>query len=131
RVFCGLRARSRPPSRTPLTPIAVILKKNDLEAILQARHGSPHSVLGMHTCTYRRSRGLVVRAFLRDAAACEVALTDDAPPSVFAMKLLAPEGLFEVFIPRRPDVCAYELSVTSADGRVRRMRDPYCFLPTL
>ncbi len=109
----------------------MILPTTDFEAILHARHGSPHSVLGMHALTYRRSHGLVVRAFLRDAAACDVVLTDDAPPSVFAMKLLAPEGLFEVFIPRRPDVCAYELSVTSADGRVRRMRDPYCFLPTL
>src|SRR5208337_3738489 len=107
RVFCGLRARSRPPSRTPLTPIAVILKKNDLEAILHARHGSPHSVLGMHRCTYRRSRGLVVRAFLRDAAACEVVLTDASPAEAYPMKLLAPEGLFEVFLPRRPEVCGY------------------------
>ena len=109
----------------------MILSKTDFEAILHARHGSPHSVLGMHPCTYRRSRGLVVRAFLRDAASCAVVLTDEAPPTELAMKLLAPEGLFEVFIPRRPDVCGYELSITSADGRVRRTRDPYCFLPTL
>jgi 1,4-alpha-glucan branching enzyme len=85
----------------------------------------------MHPCTYRRSKGLVVRAFLRDAAACEVVLTGEEPASVHPMKLLAPEGLFETFIPRRAEVCAYDLRVTSADGRIRSLRDPYCFLPTL
>jgi 1,4-alpha-glucan branching enzyme len=109
----------------------VILTKSEFEAILHARHGSAHSVLGMHPLTYRRSRGLVVRALLRDAVACEVILTDETPPAVFPMKLLAPEGLFEVFIPKHPDVRVYELRATSAAGRVRQFRDPYCFLPTL
>jgi len=109
----------------------VILSKSDLGALLNARHGSPHSVLGMHACTYRRSAGLVVRAFLRDTASCEVVLTGESPPAVFPMKSLAPEGLFEAFIPKHPEVCAYELRATSADGRVRQFRYPYCFLPTL
>jgi 1,4-alpha-glucan branching enzyme len=85
----------------------------------------------MHPCTHRRSRGLVVRAFLRDAASCDVILTGETPPEAFPMKLLAPEGLFEVFIPKRQEVCAYELRAVSADGRSRQFRDPYCFLPTL
>jgi 1,4-alpha-glucan branching enzyme len=85
----------------------------------------------MHPITYRRSNGLVVRAFLRDAASCEVVLTDSSPPAVFPMKLLAPEGLFEVFIPKRPEVCGYALRAISYDGKVRQFRDPYCFLPTL
>ncbi|HEY5078239.1 MAG TPA: 1,4-alpha-glucan branching protein GlgB [Opitutaceae bacterium] len=109
----------------------MILPKADLEALLHASHGSPHSVLGMHPCTHRRSAGLVVRALLRDAVACDVVLTGDKPETIVPMKLLAPEGLFEVFLPMRPAVCAYELRATSADGRVRRLRDPYCFLPTL
>ena len=85
----------------------------------------------MHPCTYRKSQGLVVRAFLRDAASCDVVLTGDTPPTVVPMKLIAPEGLFEVFIPKRPAVCAYELAARSAAGECRRLRDPYCFLPTL
>jgi 1,4-alpha-glucan branching enzyme len=85
----------------------------------------------MHAVTYRRSRGLVVRALLRDAASCEVILTDEPTAAAFPMNLIAPEGLFEVFIPKHPEVCGYELRATSADGRVRRFRDPYCFLPTL
>jgi len=109
----------------------VILSKSEVEAIVHARNGSPHSALGMHRCTYRRSRGLVVRAFLRDAVACEVILTDPTPPEAFPMRLIAAEGLFEVFIPKHAEVCAYELKATSADGCIRRFRDPYCFLPTL
>jgi 1,4-alpha-glucan branching enzyme len=60
----------------------------------------------MHPVTHRRSHGLVVRAFLRDAAACDVVLTGETPPAAFPMKLIAPEGVFEVFIPRRTEVCA-------------------------
>ena len=108
----------------------MILSKSDLEAILHGAHGSPHAVLGMHPCTYRRSRGLVVRAFLRDAAACSVVLLDE-PVGVFPMAQLAAEGLYEVFIAGRSAVCAYALRATSYGGAVREFRDPYCFLPTL
>ncbi len=109
----------------------MILSKTDFEALLQARHGAPHAVLGMHPCTHRRSRGLVVRALLRDAVACRVALDGEEASGALPMKLIAAEGLFELFIPGRPDVVGYELIATSADGRERRLRDPYCFLPTL
>jgi len=109
----------------------VILPKSDLEALLQARHGAPHAVLGMHPCTCRRARGVVVRALLRNAAACEVILLDGSKPDTFPMKLVAPEGLFEVFISGRTEVCGYDLKVTAPDGSVRQGRDPYSFLPTL
>jgi 1,4-alpha-glucan branching enzyme len=72
-----------------------------------------------------------VRAFLRDAVACKVALAGEDASGALPMKLIAAEGLFELFIPERPDVVGYELIATSEDGRVRRLRDPYCFLPTL
>jgi 1,4-alpha-glucan branching enzyme len=110
---------------------AVILSTTDFEALLHARHGSPHSVLGMHPCTWRRARGLVVRAFLRDAVACDVVLGLGSTPEFLPMERLAEEGLFEVFLPKHTEVSAYELRATSADGRVRQFRDPYCFLPTL
>jgi 1,4-alpha-glucan branching enzyme len=85
----------------------------------------------MHPCTHRRSRGLVVRAFLRDAASCEVILVDDKAAAPVEMKQLAPEGLYEGFIAGRTEVCAYELRARSYDGKTRQFRDPYCFLPTL
>jgi 1,4-alpha-glucan branching enzyme len=85
----------------------------------------------MHPCTHRKSRGLVVRAFLRDAESCEVILTGDKAASPVPMKLVAPEGLFEAFITGRTEVCAYEFRAKSYQGVLRQFRDPYCFLPTL
>jgi 1,4-alpha-glucan branching enzyme len=85
----------------------------------------------MHPCTNKRSHGVVVRAFLRDAVSCEVALTGSVPEKILPMKLIAQEGLFEVFVAGQAGVSAYELVATSGNGRVRRFRDPYCFLPTL
>ena len=40
-------------------------------------------------------------------------------------------GLFEVFIPKRPDVFKYQLRATYPGGEVRQYWDPYCFLPAL
>ena len=108
----------------------MIVQKPDLDAILKASHGSPHSVLGMHPCTQRRSKGVVVRAFLRDAASCEVVL-DGSGEAPVPMKQLAPEGFFEAFIARAEKVRPYSLRVGSFTGQVRTQRDPYSFLPTL
>ncbi len=47
------------------------------------------------------------------------------------MKRLAPEGLFEVFIPKRTAVFKYQLRAHYAGGSTRRFFDPYSFLPTL
>ena len=110
-------------------PQAVILSKTDFEALLHARHGSPHSVLGMHATTSRRVSGLVVRALLRDTASCSVILDGGAAPVV--MTKIADEGLFEAFIAGSGEIRGYELRATSADGLERQFRDPYCFLPTL
>ena len=50
----------------------LILSKTDLAALLGATHATPHSVLGMHPLTHKRSHGVVVRALVRDAVSCEV-----------------------------------------------------------
>jgi 1,4-alpha-glucan branching enzyme len=74
--------------------------------------------------------GVVVRAFLRGAAACEVVEPDspDAPPH--AMEKVGPEGFFEVAIPKR-DVFKYQFRAIYSGGEIRQFFDPYCFLPTI
>jgi 1,4-alpha-glucan branching enzyme len=109
----------------------VILAKTDLTALLEAMHPTPHSVLGMHPVTYRRSPSLVVRAFLRGATACEVVELDAAKPTAHAMTPLAPEGIFEGVIARRKGLFRYQLRASYANGEIRQFFDPYCFLPTL
>jgi 1,4-alpha-glucan branching enzyme len=106
----------------------VLVAKPDLKALLQARHAFPHSVLGMHPAVQRRSKGVVVRAFLPGAREC--AVVEEGVPAV-PMKLIAPEGFFEVFVPRRPSVYAYRLRAVLAGGETREFSDPYCFLPSL
>ena len=107
----------------------MILSKTDLHALLHARHTTPHSVLGMHPLTRSRSAGVVVRALVRDAQDC--AVVDVASGQAWPMTRLAPEGAFEVFIPKRPTVFRYQLRVTHPGGDLRQFFDPYSFLPTL
>jgi 1,4-alpha-glucan branching enzyme len=108
--------------------LPVILPPAELQALLQARHPTPHAVLGMHPHRRGRVQGLVVRALVRDAVDC--AVVDVESGAVLAMGQVAPEGVFEVFIPKRT-AFAYRLRVTSGAGAVREFADPYCFLPTL
>jgi 1,4-alpha-glucan branching enzyme len=83
----------------------------------------------MHPHQRGRSRGVVVRALVRDADAC--AVMEVAGGTQWPMKRLAPEGLFEVFIPKRPEVFRYQLRVTRPGGEIRQFFDPYAFLPAL
>ncbi len=109
----------------------MIISKADLAALLNAKHAAPHGVLGMHPHTRGKSEGVVARALLREAVTCEVVELDATPPKAHGMTRLAPEGLFEVFIAKRPGVFRYQLRATYANGEARQFFDPYCFLPTL
>ena len=113
------------------------ISKADLKSLLAARHPQPHSLLGMHLAKQGRSVGMVVRALIRDAAECSVIDARD-PAALMAggavrwpMKLLAPEGFFEVFIPNQREFFRYQLRVMLRDGEIRQRADPYSFLPTL
>lgn len=107
----------------------MIISKKDLTDLLNATHTSPHSVLGMHPHTKGRAKGLVVRALVRNAAACMV--VDPGPNEQWPMELVAEEGVFEVFIPKRTEVFGYQLRVKTPAGELRQFYDPYAFLPTL
>jgi len=109
----------------------VILSKADLHLLLEARHASPHAILGMHPVTRKKVKGVVARAFLRDVTACEVVDLEASPPRGIPMERAAEAGLFEVFIPGRETVFRYQLRATRANGEIRQFFDPYCFLPTL
>lgn len=71
---------------------------------------------------------MVVRALVSGAESC--AVIDLADGEAKPMTRLAPQGLFEVFIPKRSEVFRYQLRVTHR-GEIRQFFDPYAFLPTL
>ena len=85
----------------------MIISKPELASFLNAANGRPHDFLGMHVCKKGRATGLVVRAFIREAKSCEVVTVPPeksrVKPKSFPMEQLAPEGFFEVFIPRKKE----------------------------
>ena len=107
----------------------VFLPSTEIRAFLGAKHSHPHDRLGMHPLVYRRKPGVIVRAFVREAAEC--AVIDVATGAAWPMTRIAAEGLFAVFIPGRPEVFRYQLRATRSDGESRQFDDPYSFLPTL
>jgi 1,4-alpha-glucan branching enzyme len=108
-----------------------MLESSHLAALLEARHAAPHSVLGMHPVTYRRSKGVVVRALVAGAEKLEVVDLESGGAPATAMERIDALGVFEVFLPKRPRVFRYQLRATFPGGEIRQFFDPYCFLPTL
>ncbi len=113
---------------------------DELELFTTATCANPHSLLGMHEISVGRSKGIVVRAFLRDAVACavvEFAVGETkggkgaAVETLHPMEQISEEGVFEVFLPKRKDFFPYQLRVTRTNGELRQFHDPYRFLPTL
>lgn len=106
-----------------------MITKPELKKFLTATHATPHDFLGMHVVTQARTKGLVVRAFLREVVRCEV--VEVATGESWPMKLLAPEGFFEGTITKRKEHFRYMLRATRHTGEIRQFYDGYAFLPTL
>lgn len=107
----------------------MIINKKDLDALLRAEHWQPHAVLGMHPVEHDGKRRVVVRAFLREAASCEV--VDIATDERFPLKKIASEGVFEGLAGGRAEVFRYRLRVETHQREIHQFFDPYAFLPTV
>jgi len=107
----------------------MILTPDELRSLLELTHPSPHSLLGMQPLG--DGSGLVVRAMLPDAAGIEIQPVHEKTKPRFALKRIHEQGIFEGVTTAARDVYAYDLVVTDHQGRTRRTRDPYSFLPTL
>ncbi|MBK9137208.1 MAG: 1,4-alpha-glucan branching protein GlgB [Verrucomicrobia bacterium] len=107
----------------------MILTPDEVQSLVQARHASPHSLLGMHPLG--GGRGVVVRAYLPNAAKVEaVPVHEPAMPTILLTRL-DESGLYEGVSRATDRVYAYDLIVTDYQGHQRRSRDAYSFLPTL
>ena len=108
----------------------MILTSDELRRLVELKHRSPHSVLGMHPLP--DGSGLVVRSLLPHAAKVEVhPMEPKAVPAFELLRIHDKDGVFEGTTTAAKEVYAYELAITDAQGQVRRTRDPYSFLPTL
>jgi 1,4-alpha-glucan branching enzyme len=107
----------------------MVLTHGELDSLVQVRHRSPHTLLGMHPLG--DGSGVVVRAFIPDAAEVRVEPTHEKDKPAIVLQRLHVSGLFEGISRAVSRVFAYDLVVTGHDKRTRRTRDAYSFLPTL
>jgi 1,4-alpha-glucan branching enzyme len=97
---------------------------DDLSAILETRHSSPHSILGMR---YDEQNGVIIRAF--DTEASDIYAIVSSDESKHKMEKIHQSGLFAISFPEKRELFKYELERTYPDGKTHRTFDPYCFLP--
>jgi 1,4-alpha-glucan branching enzyme len=106
----------------------VIISQPELESFVHATQSRPHDFLGVHLAFPQGRRGVVARAFLPDAARCEL-VVDGA--DCVEMERLHGDGFFEGFAVGREVPQSYRLRVTGNDGVVREIYDAYAFPPSL
>jgi len=109
--------------------LTMILTHAELESLVQAQHRHPHQLLGMHPLGDHS--GLVVRAYLQNAAQVEVVPVFEKAKPRFKLERLHESGLFEGLTKGADQVYAYDLVITDYQGHRRRHRDGYSFWPTL
>ncbi|HEX5398975.1 MAG TPA: 1,4-alpha-glucan branching protein GlgB [Verrucomicrobiae bacterium] len=107
----------------------MLLTKEELRSLVELKHSSPHTLLGMHPLG--DGSGLVVRALLPDAAKIEMQPTHEKDKPKFELRRIPNSDVFEGVTQLAKTVYAYDLVVTNHQGRTRRSRDAYSFLPTL
>jgi 1,4-alpha-glucan branching enzyme len=107
----------------------MLLTKDELKSLVELTHQSPHTLLGMHPLA--DGSGLVVRALLPDAIKVEAHPTHEKGKPAFELKRIPKTDVFEAVTKLANKVYAYDLIVTDRQGRTRRTRDPFSFLPTL
>jgi 1,4-alpha-glucan branching enzyme len=103
-----------------------MLSDADLNDLVEARHGDPFRVLGLH----EEAGSLWVRAMLPAAALVEV--VDAASGKAVADLTLRHEaGLWEGALPRRKNRFDYRLKIRWADGSEGLYADAYAFGPQI
>src|SRR5258708_29687010 len=104
----------------------MLLTQDELQSLTQARQRSPHQLLGMHPLG--DGSGVVVRAFLPNAAKVEAMPTHEKNKPRIQLKQLDPAGLYEGIATGARQVYSYDLAITDYPGKVRRTREAYSFL---
>ena len=107
----------------------MLLTKDELRSLVELKHSSPHTLLGMHPLGDKS--GLVVRALLPDAAKVEIHPTHEKDKPKIELARIPNTDIFEGITKSANKVYAYDLVITNHQGRTRRTRDAFSFLPTL
>ena len=110
----------------------MILSSGECETLMTVQEKNPHHLLGMHQLSGKgKKKGIVVRAMLADAKHVDVVPVYDNKKPTFSLKQLHPSGLFEGVSYSTSEVYAYYLIITNYQGKIKKVRDPYSFLPSI
>jgi len=107
----------------------MILTPDELRSLVELKHQSPHTLLGMHPLGDKS--GVVVRALLPDAKMAEIVPVHEKDKPKFELKRIPNTDVFEGVTTLANAVYAYDLIITNHQGKKRHTRDAYSFLPTL
>jgi 1,4-alpha-glucan branching enzyme len=107
----------------------MILTPDELRSLVELKHQSPHTLLGMHPLG--DGSGLVVRACLHDAKKVEIQPVHEKAKPKFELKRIPNTDIFEGETKLANSVYAYDLVITDRQNKTRHTRDAYSFLPTL
>jgi 1,4-alpha-glucan branching enzyme len=100
----------------------------DLQLIVNAGHGDPHTVLGMHEFEMGKKQCLVVRAFIPQAENITVVDCADSSKS-YPMELIHTDGFFECVIEDRNKWFRYMYKIEGKNGETWESYDAYSFTP--
>src|SRR3954463_1862566 len=103
----------------------MILTGAELESLVNLQHRSPHQLLGMHPLG--DGSGVVVRAFVPDAAEVGIEPTHEKNKPRFKLQRVHDSGIFEGVSHEANHVYAYDLVVKDHAGKKRQTRDAYSF----
>src|SRR5258708_969341 len=107
----------------------MILTPEELRSLVELKHQSPHTLLGMHPLG--DNSGLVVRAFLPGAKKVEIQPVHEKEKPKIELKRIPNTDIFEGSTKSANAVYAYDLVITDHKNHTRRTRDAFSFLPTL
>jgi len=108
------------------------LTVEQIDALVQARHPEPRSLLGYHEFERTREQPLcVVRVLEPDAVSVEVYWEDGDPQAATPLDCVDARGVFEGRIPYRRPLGPYRLRIRYRDGQEALKHDPYYFAPQL
>ncbi|MFO8140971.1 MAG: 1,4-alpha-glucan branching enzyme, partial [Marinobacter sp.] len=95
------------------------LPRTDAEALANARHGNPFSVLGIH----QTAGGMVLRVYVPGALGVDVLDSEDSNLRCSLRSIQIP-GLFAGLVPH---AAPYRLRIRWPDGVIQETEDPYSF----
>ncbi len=101
----------------------------ELNQIIEAQHGDPHHILGMHEVDVDGKKCLAVRAFIPQAK--NITVVDPKSDLKYQMNKIHQDGFFEVIITDRSEWFRYMFHIEGYENNDWSTYDAYSFEPTI